>query len=104
MERLIESLRDDDPLPPSTVDIWQAVRVGRTRIRARWAGVSTVVLVVLAIVVPVLSHTAIGGMPLEPANRPESAPGFDPLRQIISVGEVPGTTPYSSSTAKHWQQ
>ncbi|MBP2329698.1 hypothetical protein JOF56_010083 [Kibdelosporangium banguiense] len=104
MERLIESLRDDDPLPPSTVDIWQAVRAGRRRIRARWAGVGTVVLVVLAVVIPVLSQTATGGMPLEPANRPASAPGFDPLRKVISVGEVPGTTPYSYGTAKYWQQ
>jgi hypothetical protein len=104
MERLFEPLHDDEPLPPSTVDIWQAVRVGRRRIRARWAGVGTVVLVVLAIVVPVLSHTAIGGPPVGPAVQPQSETGFDPMRRVISVGDLPGVTPSSYSTARYWQQ
>jgi hypothetical protein len=63
-----------------------------------------VVLVVLAIVVPVLSHTAVGGAPVGPAIQPESEAGFDPLRRIITVGEVPGAAPQSYTTAKHWQQ
>jgi hypothetical protein len=104
MQRLFGPLRDDDPLPPSTVDIWRAVRDGRRRIRARWAGVGTVVLVVLAIVVPVLSHTAAGREPVGPAVQQQSDIGFDPLRRVITVGDVPGTAPQSYGTAKHWQQ
>jgi hypothetical protein len=104
MQRLLGPLRDDDPLPPSTVDIWQAVRDGRRRIRARWAGVGTVVVVVLAIVVPILSHTAVGGAQVGPAVQQESGIGFDPLRRVITVGDVPGTAPLSYGTAKHWQQ
>jgi hypothetical protein len=104
MERLFEPLQDDEPLPPSTVDVWQAVRAGRRRIRARWASVGTVVLVVLAIVVPILSHTAIGGPPVGPAVQPQSDTGFDPMRRVISIDDLPGMAPHSYSTARYWQQ
>jgi hypothetical protein len=41
---------------------------------------------------------------VEPAVQPESSAGFDPLRRIITVGDIPQTTPRSYTTGKRWQQ
>ncbi|HEX6359808.1 hypothetical protein [Actinophytocola sp.] len=106
MTRLLDPLRDEDPLPPSRVDIDQAVRIGRRRVRVRWSG-AAVIVVVVAVLVPVLGLPGNGGSSVGPATQPELAidyPEFDPMRRVVEVGDVRGVEPFSYTTARQWQR
>ncbi|ONI89685.1 hypothetical protein ALI22I_14380 [Saccharothrix sp. ALI-22-I] len=106
MERLFDPLRDEDPLPPSEVDIDRAIVAGRRQVRARWVGTAAVVAAV-AFLVPVLGLPGGGGSSVGPATQPGSAVGiedFDPMRRVVTVADVPGATPESYTTARRWQR
>jgi hypothetical protein len=106
MTRLLDPLRDEDPLPPSRVDIERAVQTGRRRVRVRWTG-AAIGVVVLALLVPVLGLPGGGGSPDGPANQPEldiDYPEFDPMRRVVELGDVPEVAPFSYTTARRWQR
>ncbi|OLF07297.1 hypothetical protein [Actinophytocola xanthii] len=104
MERLFELLREDEPLPPSQVDIYRAVRAGRRRIRIRWAATGAFVLAV-ALLVPALALPAGPGPFFEPGTRLAIAPeDFDPMRRTVTLTEVPGARADAYTTAARWQQ
>lgn len=106
MDRLLDPLRDEDPLPPSEVDLYRAVRVGRRRVRARWVGTGALVAVV-ALLVPVLGLPGGSGSTVEPAATSQRAvepADFDPMRRVVTVGDVPGVVAGSYTTARRWQR
>ena len=106
MDRLLEPLRDEDPLPPSEVDIDRAIRAGRRRVRARWAGTGVLVAVV-ALLVPLLALPGGSGSSVDPATssqRPGEPADFDPMRRVVTVGDVPGIVAGSYTTARRWQR
>lgn len=109
MERLLEPLRDD-PLPPSRVDVGSAIRTARRRARVRWgmAAVGVVAIVIAGAAVP--RALTVGPAPPVPVavtpDRPAPSVGdgdFDPMRHVITVGEVDDLRVDQVATARRWQ-
>ncbi|MEU4768851.1 hypothetical protein AB0H12_36960 [Actinosynnema sp. NPDC023794] len=106
MDRLLDPLRDEDPLPPSEVDIDRAIRVGRGRVRTWWVGTGVLVAAV-AFLVPVLGPPGGSGSSVDPATSSQRAAeprDFDPLRRVVAVADVPGIVIDSYTTARRWQR
>lgn len=106
MDRLLDPLRDEDPLPPSEVDVDRAIRVGRRRVRTRWVGTGVLVAAV-AFLVPVLGLPGGSGSSVDPATSSQRAAeprDFDPMRRVVAVADVPGIVTDSYTTARRWQR
>lgn len=106
MDRLLDPLREEDPLPPSEVDVDRAIRVGRRRLRTRWVGTGVLVAAV-ALLVPVLGLPGGSGSSVDPATSSQRAAetrDFDPMRRVVTVADVPGIVTDSYTTARRWQR
>jgi hypothetical protein len=111
VERLLDPLRDTGDLPPSTVDVDRAIRSGRRRLRVRRVGAGVAVVTATLVVPAVAVYTlgpggappAISASSAPPSAAPEPDTGFDPMRRVVTIGQVPGVAPESYTTARHWQ-
>lgn len=100
--RLLDTLRDGEP-GPGHVDVTEAVRAGRRRVRLR-RGAGLVATVASVVLVAVLV-AGLGRLTSSSKPRPAAPPGsFDVLRKAFRVGSAGGFTPYTYETGRFRQR